>query len=107
MTPDVPDYPSAAETLAYLESYANHFNLLPHCRFRTALRHIDRIPDDNGWSLEIDSLGSSDGQVESSRIQRFDKVIFAIGQFAKAFVPRLEGIEGFKGEVIHAQEFKS
>lgn len=103
---DIPDYPSGAQVLAYLESYADHFGLLPHCRFRTALRRIDRLSNDDGWALEIDTLGSG-GEVTGSRVESFDKVVIATGPYTKPYLPKIEGMEGFKGEVIHAQGYKS
>ena len=43
-----PDFCSHAQVLAYFESYARHFEVLPFIRFHTSVRHARPGP---GWRL--------------------------------------------------------
>jgi len=99
ISPDIPDYPSAAQVLDYLESYAVHFNLLQHCRFNIHITRVDRSSDGQAWTLSVtDDRGP--------RQERFDKVLISTGPFSTPFIPQIEGLSEFNGKVIHAQAYK-
>ena len=42
----------------------------------------------------------------SQEVEHFDKVIVTSGAFSKAFTPMYEGMELFKGDIMHVQGFK-
>ena len=39
-------------------------------------------------------------------VHMFDKVIFATGPFRKAVMPNIPGMKDFKGQMIHAKDFR-
>ena len=49
---------------------------------------------------------TEDKRSKATKIHNFDKVIFATGPFRSAFLPNIPGMEHFKGQMLHAKEFR-
>ena len=73
-------HPTAEEIEAYLQRYAMTFDLMPHIRLNTPVRHLEL-----GWQV--------DGEP-------FTAVVLASGRFRTPYLP--PGLEGFTGRVMHA-----
>lgn len=100
MPDDYPSHLSTAEFQEYIESYAKHFDLLRDIVFDASVQRATRTEDDKRWSLEM----TVNGEHES---RQFDKVVFCHGYQTKPVMPVFEGKELFKGELMHAQQFRS
>jgi dimethylaniline monooxygenase (N-oxide forming) len=96
-----PDYPTLPQVQSYIESYCDHFSLVPHIRCGHNVKHISRTSDDAKWRIEfVDKIG-----VEHEEV--FDKIIMAVGQTGQRLMPvGIESLENFKGRVLHGQSFK-
>ncbi len=92
-----PDFCSHAQVLAYFESYARHFEVLPFIRFRTKVCHAAREPD-GSWRLRI---AGPDGESE----QRYDVLLVCTGHHSDPVVPRYPG--EFLGTMLHSHSFKT
>ena len=90
--------------LNYLERYANTFNLRKWIKLNTRVTRISREQGGKRW--EVVTRAQAPG--ESAREERhlFDKIIFATGQYHDAIMPRIAGIEKFKGPVLHSWNYK-
>lgn len=97
---DVPDYPPASQVAEYIESYAAHFNLNDRFRLGRKVDRVERSEDGKQWVVKTTHAKSG------SSVDYFDRVIVTTGPFHTAHIPRIEGIENFKGRVLHAQGFK-
>jgi hypothetical protein len=87
-----PLYPNHREMHRYFQSYATHFGLMPHIRFRSRVSSIE--PAGGRWMLTL-----QDGMQES-----FDGVVVATGHQS---VPRHpEQVKGFAGDYIHAHNYR-
>ncbi len=53
MPDDYPDYPNHRQILAYIRSFADHFDLRRHVTFSTSVVHA-RPTDDGSWILNLD-----------------------------------------------------
>jgi len=92
-----PDFCSHAQVLAYFESYARHFEVLPFIRFHTSVRRAERDPD-GGWRLQI---AGPDGESE----QRCDVLLVCTGHHSDPVIPRYPGV--FPGTTLHSHSFKT
>ncbi|KEH42432.1 putative indole-3-pyruvate monooxygenase [Medicago truncatula] len=96
---EFPEYPTKKQFINYLESYAKHFEINP--RFNECVQSA-KYDETNGlWRVETVSNGN-----EVEYICR--SLVVATGENAECVVPYIEGLGGeFKGEIIHACDYKS
>ena len=110
--PDVPTYPTAAQTTDYMIAYARHFDLYKCFRFNTVISHLEPASKGaNGehaesshkpvtaWTLRFIEAGQE-------KAETFDRVVVATGANSKAWSPTIEGSELFTGRILHGQAFK-
>ena len=85
-------YPEQPEILAYLEDCADRFGLRPHIRFGTeiAMARFDDVAAE--WRLE-----TTTGEELVA-----DVLVCGLGQLNRPFVPDIEGLDEFEGEVFHS-----
>src|ERR1700712_4895129 len=85
-----PDYPSAAQIMAYLDSAVRHFGL--DVRLNHEVKALPR--PDAGWTL---ALATPDGD----KTENVDAVIVAVGNFTgEKQELELAGRDCFKGEIV-------
>jgi dimethylaniline monooxygenase (N-oxide forming) len=87
------------EYLAYLERYAEHFDLGEHLRFGHEVVEVARAGD--GWRVRVRRL--EDGE-ESEHL--CDHVAVCSGLNLAPLAPELEGAGAFDGEVQHLAAYK-
>ncbi|MFN8412010.1 MAG: NAD(P)-binding domain-containing protein [Anaerolineales bacterium] len=93
MPTDYPDYPSHQQMLAYFQSYAKHFGILPYIQFNTEVEKAEEQTDKT-WQVTLKG-----GQVE-----HFDYLMVANGHH---WDPRMPAYDGeFTGEFIHSHAYK-
>jgi dimethylaniline monooxygenase (N-oxide forming) len=80
------------EMLAYLEDFADHFELRPHIRFSTPVK--DARPVDGGWEITTD-----DG------VERYRAVVVAVGYNSEPRFPEHSG--HFDGLVQHTHDYRT
>lgn len=96
MPASYPDYPSHRQLLAYFEGYARHFNLEPHIRFGTLVKHCAPLPGGR-WRVTTEQGGLE-------RTDEFDALVVCNGHHWKPRVPTYPG--EFTGEVLHSHAYK-
>ncbi|UKZ58343.1 hypothetical protein TrVGV298_012211 [Trichoderma virens] len=94
---DVPLYPT--EIQAFLESYAQHFDIVPRLRLNTKVIAVSRIGDK--WRLLLTNSGGRNEE------QMFDRLIICTGLFQTPKEPRVEGLDQFKGNILNTHTYKS
>jgi hypothetical protein len=100
MPADWPDFPSAAQMLAYLRGYAEHWQLRPHIAFRTKVALVAPAPGADGrWDV---TLEHADGTRET---RRYGGVVVANGHHWDRRFPDYPG--SFTGETIHSKDYKT
>ncbi|NII73120.1 cation diffusion facilitator CzcD-associated flavoprotein CzcO [Dyella sp. SG562] len=92
MPRDYPRYPSRAQVVAYLESYAAHFELRPE--FGSAARAVLRT--EHGWRVET-----------PRRAWNAPIVVIATGWADFPHVPAWPGQAQYRGDVIHSSSYRN
>ncbi len=87
-----PDYPHHSQLKEYFQSYARHFGLLPHVRFRSEVTRAE--PHEGRWKVVL-----GDGSVEA-----FDYLMVANGHHSDPRMPEYPG--RFDGTFLHSHDYK-
>lgn len=90
---------SKAEYREYLRSYVEKFNIAEKIRYSSEVESVRRSADGSLWEVEV----SRGGQLE--RLE-FDAVVVCSGHFQTPKIPEVEGLENFKGDVIHSKYYR-
>ena len=94
-----PTYVSRVEFLKYLDDYASHFNIRPS--FGNFVKNAKYDEEKKVWKVETNVNGDQVSCYEG----RF--LVVATGEASEVFIPKVDGLSEFKGEVIHSTEYKS
>lgn len=97
MPADYPDFPSAAQMLAYLTDFARHFGLDRRIEFGTTVTHVEPLDERGkaGWQVEF-----ADGET-----RKYTGVIVANGHYWAPFTPECPGT--FTGKQIHSKDYRN
>ncbi|GAA4442797.1 flavin-containing monooxygenase [Phytohabitans houttuyneae] len=101
MPDDWPDYPHHSHVLSYLERYADHFDLRPHIWFGTEVVKVEPA-DGMRWDVTTRSTGGYGAE----RTHRYLGVVVANGHNWSPNLPAYQGLDDFKGRVIHSSAYK-
>lgn len=96
MPSEYPDYPSHRQLLAYFESYAQHFHVLPHIEFNTTVLTVIRQSNQQ-WQITYRCAGA-----ESTAY--FDYLFVANGHHWDPSWPEYPGV--FRGDMLHSHAYK-
>ncbi len=85
-----PIYPSGEQLYDYIRQYAedHQFNV------RLGIEVTGTVPDNGGWRVE-----TSEGNYW------FPCVIIATGRYNNPIIPPLEGMDEFRGQILHARDY--
>ncbi|XP_070548157.1 flavin-containing monooxygenase 2-like [Ptychodera flava] len=86
--------------LRHIQNYAEHFNLEKHIRFNTDVIDVQRNNDGKYWKLQIKD---KDGKLST---EEFDYIMICTSVYNRAAIPSYPGMENFKGNKIHANEYR-
>ncbi|XP_013410014.1 dimethylaniline monooxygenase [N-oxide-forming] 5-like [Lingula anatina] len=89
----------------YFDMYCDHFDLRKHIRFRKAILNIKPASDfvsTGQWDIEIKDLPSGTVSTET-----YDGVLICTGHHAFKNSPSFPGQEEFRGQVMHAHDYRT
>lgn len=95
-----PDYPHHSLLLSYLEHYADHFDLRGNIWLGTEVIRAEPA-EDGRWDVT-----TRVGRNGAERTQRYAALMVANGHNWSPKMPEYEGLDGYRGEVIHACAYK-
>ena len=100
---EVADFPHNKVLKDYFLSYSEKHNLNEHIRFNSEILKVARNQD-NSWLVHY-----RDTKTKEEYSSIFKGVILATGLFNKGNenIPKWPGIETFKGDIIHAANYRS
>ena len=90
-----PDFPTGHSVHEYLISYAEKFDLKSRILLGTEVININSI--DEQWIIEL-----KNGKKITS-----PNVICSTGVFAKPFIPKTPGLDGFLGKFFHSSQYRN
>lgn len=97
-------FPHWSEAKAYLQAYAEHFNVTARYKFQTRVTKLER-GGDVGWTVHTQHTNGD------TAVNQYDAVIISSGRHSKPTkIPLLgEGgsLTNFTGKVLHSSEFRS
>ncbi|KAK9832816.1 hypothetical protein WJX81_004138 [Elliptochloris bilobata] len=107
---DARRFPAHPEVQAFLEAFADEFDLRRHIRFRMRVARIDPLGPPGAWgagpwALTAELVGRSQGS--SERLQ-YDAVVVAVGNYAEPNLPK--GVAGMRTCPVlqlHCHNFRS
>lgn len=96
------DYPTGAETQAYIEAYAKHYDLTSDIKCNTKVMKLkERTEGKKGYIFELETEGKGKSTAE------FDFAIVATGMYSQ--VPNMpdwtKDLGGFEGEIVHSSKY--
>ncbi|KAK4357303.1 hypothetical protein RND71_022913 [Anisodus tanguticus] len=95
-----PTYIPKKEFIQYLDDYVSHFNINP--LFKRTVESVCFDESTKKWNVKV-RIGNS-GEVEGY----FSKfLVVATGEASYPFIPKVPGLESFKGEAIHTTQYKN
>ena len=107
--PDVQFFPDHSDMHSYLRKYADHFDLMPHIRFRTRVREIQPLLNAESeaprWRLSLEAGGLEANGLEAGGAEEFDSVVVCTGHLTVPMhAPMLR--DDFKGRYLHAFDYE-
>lgn len=96
------EYPGQEEILAYLQGVAHKYQLYRYVRFNTAVQEARWDEETKKWLVDVEVLGGKDAEFNREYTIKSDFLVSAVGQLNVPRLPDIEGLEGFKGKVMHS-----
>lgn len=97
-----PTYVSRDQFLRYLDDYVSHFKISPLYQRKVESAEYDEAS--KKWIVKARNLGSNSNEMEeySSKC-----LVVATGETTDAFIPQIEGLKNYVGDVIHTTQYKN
>ncbi|KAJ0572856.1 putative indole-3-pyruvate monooxygenase [Helianthus annuus] len=99
---EYPEYPTKKQFIAYLENYAQKFDIKPH--FNECVQSAKYDEACQLWRVVTVSTTES---TRSETEYICQMLVVATGENAEGVVPEIDGLQDFSGEVVHAKDYKS
>lgn len=94
-------YPPQSEVLKYLNSYVDKFDLKTHIKFSHLVIRV--LPIEKGqWEVIVKDLPNNTFETKI-----YDAVFVANGHFTAPRIPHIDGVNEFKGKIIHSHDFRT
>src|SRR5262249_3496513 len=92
------------QMVKYFEMYAKHFDLYSRIKFQHSVIKVSAADDydkTGRWCVKI----KKENEPIEEFIETFDGVMIASGHHSCPIIPKFEGQEKFRGEIIHSHSF--
>ncbi|KAF1357650.1 flavin-binding monooxygenase-like protein [Lizonia empirigonia] len=96
------EYPGQEEILEYLRNVANKYQLYKYIRFNTSVEAATWDNSKSRWKVHVKVTGGKDAEFSPSYSIESDFLISAVGQLNQPRYPDIEGLEVFKGKIMHS-----
>ncbi|CAL5353894.1 unnamed protein product [Camellia sinensis] len=94
-----PTYVSKKQFIQYLDDYVAHFNISPTYNRPVVSADYDEVSQK--WKVKVRNMVSDEVEEYSGKF-----MVVATGETSDEFIPEVEGLRNFTGEVIHSTLYK-
>ncbi|GMP91230.1 hypothetical protein CsSME_00042011 [Camellia sinensis var. sinensis] len=94
-----PTYVSKKQFIQYLDDYVAHFNISPMYNRPVVSADYDEVSQK--WKVKVRNMVSDEVEEYSGKF-----MVVATGETSDEFIPEVEGLRNFTGEVIHSTLYK-
>ncbi|KAF8495884.1 FAD/NAD-P-binding domain-containing protein [Russula emetica] len=95
------NFATQPEILEYMHGVVDKYGLRTHCQFHTSVDKAEWDADKNMWRIETRDVRTGKKQLSHATV-----LVSAIGILVVPRIPKLQGIESFKGEVFHSARWR-
>ncbi|KAF2003175.1 flavin-binding monooxygenase-like protein [Amniculicola lignicola CBS 123094] len=96
------EYPGQEEILDYLRNVANKYQLYKYIRFNTSVDAATWDDTKSIWKINVNVTGGKDAEFSPNYTIECDFLVSAVGQLNQPRYPTIEGLQNFKGKVMHS-----
>ena len=103
---EFPVYMPNTKVMEYFQMYAKRFDLLKHIKFNTSVKSVKRTDDHDltgRWEITYYPHGK---EIVGQKSEIVDFLFVCTGHHWMKNVPKFEGMDDFKGDVIHSKQYK-
>ncbi|XP_010530443.1 PREDICTED: probable indole-3-pyruvate monooxygenase YUCCA11 [Tarenaya hassleriana] len=95
-----PTFMPKSDFVRYLERYVSHFGIKPLCERNVESAEFN--PRAQRWFVRVMNRASGEHEIYTGRF-----LVVATGENADGFIPKVDGLDGFKGKCIHSSMYKN
>ncbi|KAF7840103.1 putative indole-3-pyruvate monooxygenase YUCCA10 [Senna tora] len=100
--PSSPTFLSKKDFLHYIDDYITWFDIRPrYCRLVESVA-FDEV--ERKWRIETRNTNGGSLELREAYVAKY--VVVASGENSEGYVPKVEGLEGFSGEIVHSKSYK-
>ena len=96
------EYPGQEEILDYLRNVAQKYQLYKYIRFNTSVEAATWDDTKKRWKIDVKVTGGKDAEFHPEYSIESDFFISAVGQLNQPRYPDIEGLQDFKGKIMHS-----
>ncbi|KAF3492389.1 uncharacterized protein GIQ15_01906 [Arthroderma uncinatum] len=97
------DFPGQKEIMSYLTRVAQEYSLYEHIRFCSTAESAVWDDELKKWNTSVTvAKGSKDAEATSNYTISSDFFVSAVGQLSQPRWPEIEGLDSFKGKIMHS-----
>lgn len=95
-----PTYIPRQQFLEYLDEYVSHFKITPMYRRVVELASYDQKTE--RWNVRVRNINSDETENYSGKF-----LVVATGETSDPFIPEIDGLKTFTGQVLHSTQYKN
>ncbi|KAF8387931.1 hypothetical protein HHK36_026593 [Tetracentron sinense] len=95
-----PKYVPRLQFIQYIDDYVSHFQVSP--KYNRSVQSATYDEFTKNWCVKAKNSSSNEIEEYTTRF-----LVVASGETSDAFIPEVEGLDTFKGEVLHSTQYKS
>jgi cation diffusion facilitator CzcD-associated flavoprotein CzcO len=95
-------YPGQEEIYAYLVGVAEKWGLYKHIRFNTSVEEASWDDEEGKWKVDVAVSGAKTAEYGANYTINADFLVSGVGQLNAPQYPSIEGLDSFKGKLMHS-----